>query len=151
MTLLLIHSKPSINQSFTNNCPVVQRTIIGLVRLCVHGQENHLCQVVKAFCYLYTNCVGQQQQQQCDNTLKLNTTKFQRWYLYSENVLLRSSNSKWTPSSGFREILRRFVRITSLWPDFAMLKLHPATFRWDNVNGKFDGKYVTSRRMNLFF
>ncbi|CAC5392635.1 unnamed protein product [Mytilus coruscus] len=43
-------------------------------------------------------------------------------------------------------MLRRFVRVTSLWPDFAMLQ--PATFRRDN--GKFDGKYVTSRRMNLF-
>ncbi|VDI50092.1 Hypothetical predicted protein [Mytilus galloprovincialis] len=43
-------------------------------------------------------------------------------------------------------MLRRYVRVTSLWPDFAMLK--PATFRRDN--GKFDGKYVTSRKMNLF-
>ncbi|VDI53043.1 Hypothetical predicted protein [Mytilus galloprovincialis] len=40
----------------------------------------------------------------------------------------------------------RFVRVTSLWPDFAMLK--PATFRRNN--GKFDGKYVTSRKINLF-
>ena len=29
-----------------------------------------------------------------------------------------------------------------------MLKFQPATFQWDN--GKSDGKYVSSRRMNLF-
>ncbi|VDI80971.1 Hypothetical predicted protein [Mytilus galloprovincialis] len=32
--------------------------------------------------------------------------------------------------------------------NFAMLKFQPATFQWDN--GKSDGKYVSSRRMNLF-